>query len=450
MTRLYSSIAQPTTLASGISGTDATLTVLATVGYPTLTTGDTFTAALDAGGATEELVDVTAVAGNVWTVTRGVDGTSAQSHGAGAVVRHSSSGRDFTDIQNHVNATTGVHGTTGALVGTTNTQTLSNKTLSSPVITSGALSGTFTGSPELSGAVEFTGAPILQGADADTMAAEVRVSGDTEPRLNLRADGALVFGSGDADGDATLSRSAAGTLAASGGLEVGDDLTVTGAVGAVVENSTDTAVTTEVADDTSARFAVTGAGKLSWGTGSASRDTFLYRSALNALTTDGDLTVSGDLKAAGIGQSLFAIKTSDTARANTASPAPDPHLQLTLAANATYVVSALILYGGSAAGDIGIDWDGPSGTDGWWSVVGPPANTNVEYGTMRITAAASDAQHNYGWVDNGTQRPWGLQVSGILKPATNYTYRLLWAQGTADATATTVYAMSWLRAERVA
>jgi hypothetical protein len=30
------------------------------------------------------------------------------------------------------------------------------------------------------------------------------------------------------------------------------------------------------------------------------------------------------------------------------------------------------------------------------------------------------------------------------------TYRLLWSQNTAGATATTVYAKSWLRAERVA
>jgi hypothetical protein len=450
MTRLYSSIAQPTTLASGISGTDATLTVQDTVGYPTLTTGDTFTAALDAGGASEELVDVTAVAGNVWTVTRGVDGTSAQSHGAGAVVRHSSSGRDFADIQTHIGATTGVHGTTGALVGTTNTQTLSNKTLLSPTITSGALSGTFTGSPELSGALEFTGAPILQGADADTMAAEVRASGDTEPRLNFRADGALVFGPGDADGDATLSRSAAGTLAASGGLETGDDLTVTGTVGVVVENSTDAAVTTKVTDDTSARFAVTGGGKLSWGTGSASRDTFLYRSALNALTTDGDLTVSGDLKAAGIGQSLFAIKTSDTSRANTASPAPDPHLQLQLDANATYLISAMLIYGGSETGDILIDWDGPASTDGWWYAVAPAADVDSPDGPVRFTANRANSAHEYGWDAGSLSIPFGMTISGILQPASAMTYRLLWSQSTANATAMTVYAQSWLRAGRVA
>lgn len=448
--RLYSSIAQPTTLASSISSTDATISVLATVGYPAAGGGNTFTVALDAGGATEELVDVTGVAGNVWTITRGVDGTSAQSHSAGAIVRHSSSGRDFAEMQSHINATSGVHGVTGALVGTTNTQTLSNKTFSAPVITGGALSGTFTGAPQFSGATLFTGNPILQGATAADVAASVRVAADANPRLALRADGALVFGSGSGAGDATLSRSAAGTLATSGGLATGGPVAASGALGAVVTNATDSAVTAQLSGDANQRFAVSGDGKLGWGTGVAGRDAFLYRSGVGALRTDGDLRVAGSLAVDGIGSVAFAIKTSNTSRANTASVAPDPHLQLTLVAGGTYVISGLILYGGSAAGDIQIDWDGPDSAEGWWTTVAPSPNITSEPMIVRIIASKADFAKSYGWVDNSAGDPFGMQISAIIKPANTVNYRLLWAQDTANATATTIYAMSWLRAERVA
>jgi hypothetical protein len=43
-------------------------------------------------------------------------------------------GRDLSEANTHIEGTTG-HGATGAVVGTTNTQTLTNKTLTSPIIT---------------------------------------------------------------------------------------------------------------------------------------------------------------------------------------------------------------------------------------------------------------------------------------------------------------------------
>lgn len=56
----------------------------------------------------------------------------------------------------HETAATGVHGVSGNIVGTSDTQTLTNKT-----INGAALSGTFTGSPTLSGSPAFSGAPTF-------------------------------------------------------------------------------------------------------------------------------------------------------------------------------------------------------------------------------------------------------------------------------------------------
>ncbi|WNM75001.1 hypothetical protein SEA_DENNEBES_45 [Streptomyces phage Dennebes] len=127
-TRYYSSVAAETTLVASITNGNTSIQIASATGLPALTP---FTLALDYEAATEELVEVTAVAGTTLTVTRGIDGTSAAAHNAGARVRHVSSARDFSDSRTHEQAATNVHGTAvgSAVVGTNDTQTLSNKTL---------------------------------------------------------------------------------------------------------------------------------------------------------------------------------------------------------------------------------------------------------------------------------------------------------------------------------
>jgi hypothetical protein len=143
-TRNYSSRSQQTTLTSAVTAGATTIVVQsgpALLGGATIAGSTTFTLVVDPDTAIEEIVDATAVSTNTFTVTRAIDGSSAQAHSAGAVVRHMAIGRDYREANVHIESTTGVHGATGAVVGTTDTQTLTNKTLTSPTITNPSISG---------------------------------------------------------------------------------------------------------------------------------------------------------------------------------------------------------------------------------------------------------------------------------------------------------------------
>lgn len=95
MTRKYSSISVETTLASGISNSATSMTVAtgtgsALLGGVTLAAGnvDQFIVALDPDTINEEIVFITAVAADTFTIVRGQSGTSAISHSGGATVKH--------------------------------------------------------------------------------------------------------------------------------------------------------------------------------------------------------------------------------------------------------------------------------------------------------------------------------------------------------------------------
>lgn len=130
--RYYSSNAVETTLTAGISNSAITIAVASATGYPASVP---FTVHVDLGTSSEEIMTVTNVSGTNFDVTRGVDGSSALSHSLGATVIHGVSARDFSEPQTHLGSSAGVHGLAGTVVGTTDAQTLTNKTLTQPIIT---------------------------------------------------------------------------------------------------------------------------------------------------------------------------------------------------------------------------------------------------------------------------------------------------------------------------
>ena len=167
------------------------------LGGVTISAGQTFTVVLDPDTALEEIVDVTAVVSNTLTIVRGLDGGTGTAHSAGAAVRHMIIGRDLREANLHIEATasyndgTGthsVHGVTGSVVGTTDTQTLSGKTLTTPTIAS-FVNATHS-HLNAAGGGTITAAAIsdLQETVEDTVGA--MVSGNTENGISVTYDDA--------------------------------------------------------------------------------------------------------------------------------------------------------------------------------------------------------------------------------------------------------------------
>lgn len=193
----YATNVPQTTLTSGISAISTTMPVASGTSWPAAP----FTAVLDIGQNNQEPVDVTNVAGLNWTITRAIDGTTAQSHGVNATVTHADIGRDFREARAHIDASTSpdstghaVHNlTTGsAVVGTIDSQTLTNKVISSGQYTGAQTmgSGAWSGTGSLNQAtLSFTG---QTGAAVSTTQLVGTVAGGA-PTSGTFATGAVVY-----------------------------------------------------------------------------------------------------------------------------------------------------------------------------------------------------------------------------------------------------------------
>jgi hypothetical protein len=135
MSRNYSSISEPKTLTADVSSVATQITLNNVTGLPSVP----YVLVLNPDTASEEVIlvttDQTGVTSPTVKVSRAIEtGASAKTHTNGDTVKHMIVGTDLQIVHDHVDNTTTAHGATGAVVGTTNTQTLTNKTLTSPKI----------------------------------------------------------------------------------------------------------------------------------------------------------------------------------------------------------------------------------------------------------------------------------------------------------------------------
>jgi hypothetical protein len=112
MARKYSSISVATTLNGTISSSTTTIQVAAgtaalLLGGVTLAVGnvDQFAIAIDPDTVSEEILFVTAVSGDIFTVVRGRASSTALTHTTGATIQHVLTGEDLDYFNNQAAAT---------------------------------------------------------------------------------------------------------------------------------------------------------------------------------------------------------------------------------------------------------------------------------------------------------------------------------------------------------
>ena len=333
--RYYSSTAVETSLQSSIpaqaqGASNSSFIVASVSGFPT---SYPYTLIIDPDTSKEEVLTVTAGSSTTLVVTRGVDGTQAVAHSAGAVVRHGVSGRDFRESENHIAARgydidqaildaanqTHVHGIAtgdGVIVGTTKTQTLTNKTLTSPTITN----------PNISGA-GVDASIVFEGATADAYETTLTVVDPTQDNtITLpNTTGTVVI----ADAVQTLSNKTLGNALNAGGYKITNLATPTLASDAVRKDFADAqvaaAATSAASAATSASSAATSAtsAAASATTAAASVATIAgyATSAANSASAAATSATSAATSASSAASSATAAATSATSAATSATAA---------------------------------------------------------------------------------------------------------------------------------
>lgn len=154
MRREYKGAAQSSVLtqALGASTADLTITCNNLSNWPTGTSSRPFYVVIDRNKSNEEKILCSSRSGNTLTVYssglvngRAADGTSISAHTINSVIEHVFTAIDADEANAHVNALAAVHGITGNVVGTSDIQTLANKTLTDPTINGATFTGNING-----------------------------------------------------------------------------------------------------------------------------------------------------------------------------------------------------------------------------------------------------------------------------------------------------------------
>jgi hypothetical protein len=187
--RYYSSSAAVTGLATGVTAGATSLTVNAITGFPVQYP---YTLILDPATDSEEVVEVTAGSGTNLTVVRGVDGTTALAHSSGTEnVKHGVSARDFDESNAHTNSNEG-HGTGSDIVGVSDAQELSSKTIN---LANNTVTGTLA---DFNTALQ--GANFASLAGTETLTDKTLASPTVTGNLTMTTDGAALQVTGSAAG----------------------------------------------------------------------------------------------------------------------------------------------------------------------------------------------------------------------------------------------------------
>jgi len=417
--RKYTSRSQQTTLTSAITSGATSMavssasTLLATVGQGEFVSGATFTVVIDPDTSIEEIVDITAASSNTFTITRSVDAVgTAQDHSAGAIVRHMIIGRDLREPNEHIEATGQVHGllaTSGVVMGTLATQTMSNKTLGSNLA-----AGTYkiTGLGDPSSAQDAatknyvdTGmsSQVVAAASSATASASSATAAATSATSAAASATAAATSATSAAASATAAATSATSAAASAVTAANSVATIAG-YATTASNSASAAATSATSAAASATAAATSA------TSSATSASAAATSASSAATSASSAATSAASAATSAASAAAVLTGAFDAKGDLlVGTGTNTFDQLTVAATNGYVLSV------NSATATGLEWTAANPGD----ITGVTAGTGLTGGgtsgavtvsldtTSAYVVPSQTGQSGKYLTTNGTTSSWG-------------------------------------------
>ncbi|MEU8280273.1 hypothetical protein ACFYOK_38760 [Microbispora bryophytorum] len=147
----------------------------------------------------------------------------------------------------------------------------------------------------------------------------------------------------------------------------------------------------------------------------------------------------------------IAYKSVTETVTNSTTVQDDDHLFLPVSANSTYVVEALVRVDSPRAADFRVAWSAPSGNSFNWVTHAPHTNlTDPRAATISVNGFNSATA---GADIGGDQEDfWAIHafIKGLLQTSSSGTFRLRWAQSSANSTGASVLERSYLQLIRVA
>jgi hypothetical protein len=347
--RYYSSTAVETALSGSIpaqaQGAANTAFIVASVsGFPG---SYPYTLIVDPDTSKEEVVTVTAGSGTTLSVIRGEDNTQGVAHSAGAVVRHGVSGRDFRESENHIAARgfdidqtildaadqTHVHGIAtgdGVIVGTLKAQTLTQKTLTTPIINGATITGTVTATSATFTSPTISGSPVITGLSSAGM-----VNSSATPKIYVDS----ILGSATSAAISAASAAASATAAATSATSAATSATSAASSASASATSASAAATSATSAAASATAAATSAtSAAASATAAATSATSAAASAATAAASVA--TIAGYATSAANSASAAATSATSAAASATAAATSATSAAASATAAATSATSA--------------------------------------------------------------------------------------------------------------
>lgn len=148
----------------------------------------------------------------------------------------------------------------------------------------------------------------------------------------------------------------------------------------------------------------------------------------------------------------YSIKTADESVTSSTTLQNDDHLFYTIGAAGTYLIDAWLIgtSAANAAGDIQVGFSFPTGTLAFSGIGPDPALASGTLGQTNWAgiASATSGTSAFGW--GLSTSALGLVIRGSFIATGTGTLRLMWAQLSSSASASTLKAGSYMRVQQVA